>query len=192
MLALVQCNDKASYDKIINIFQVSDNPRLIIHGAKAIVYMKNAAHLPLILHKMTDPSLKPQARDELLYSMSQICQSGRMFYRLFPVYKEDKRLASKQIDMILGNIGRSNHKLERVLRQLKKILFANAPDKEEFAAVIRMSQSGHFTYLNDIMHYLERHQDILKMEHVRFTLLLIALREITNKLNILPGFGKRI
>lgn len=89
MVALVNLGDKPSYSRIIEIFQLTDNPRLIIHGGHSLVNMQDHSHSRLILQKLIQAPLPVAVFEELLFCLSENEGVGDQFYSLFQIFKTD-------------------------------------------------------------------------------------------------------
>ncbi|MBD3287939.1 MFS transporter [candidate division KSB1 bacterium] len=89
MLSLAMLKDKSSYKRIENIFNRSENPRLVIHGARAIAEMKNVKRLNLMLRKTVNRHMPVKVREELLYCICELCDCGEEFYRFLYAKQED-------------------------------------------------------------------------------------------------------
>ncbi len=88
MLSLAMLEDKPSYIQIENVFQHSINPRIIIHGARAIAEMNELKRLKLLLEKTKNQQLPVKVREELLYSICELCDCGDEFYRFLHAKQE--------------------------------------------------------------------------------------------------------
>ena len=71
MVALAQLGDKESFAVILRLFNETGNPRLLIHGARAIAYMGMAENIPCLLQKL-DATLPQTVCDEMLCSASAL------------------------------------------------------------------------------------------------------------------------
>ena len=91
MQSLAMLKDKPSYSKIENIFNDSTNPRIIIHGARAMVEMKDLRRLKFLLQKTKNQQLPAKVREELLYSICDLCDCGDEFYRFLHAKHEDEQ-----------------------------------------------------------------------------------------------------
>jgi len=104
MLALAQLVDAESYQKISDIFAATENPRLLIHGGRAFVYIGNSNNLRLILRKVAQPHLAPSVRDDLLFSLCEICGVGETFYRLYNLFINDRRALVREVNGLLQEV----------------------------------------------------------------------------------------
>jgi hypothetical protein len=103
MLALAQLKDEASYDEISNIFTKSNNPRIVIHGARAIVEIGAIDGLSPLLQKMLDLNLPQQVQEELLYSTCELSGCGDEFYQFHKSFKKDRYLGVLTLQEIINN-----------------------------------------------------------------------------------------
>jgi HEAT repeat protein len=104
MVALVRLGDHASYPRILEIFRRADNPRIIIHGANAIVEMGERRHITDLLQRLTTPGLPGAALDELLTALATLCGCEREFYRFLREYNRDPAEAEHMIQPSLENL----------------------------------------------------------------------------------------
>ncbi|NOY59496.1 MAG: MFS transporter [Calditrichaeota bacterium] len=131
MLALARLGDEPSYQKIIDIFTATENPRLIIHGAKAFVNMKQTKLLQLLIHKVTFTPLSAKIRDEVLYCMCEMCSAAHLFYRLYPDMRKNNSAVLWHLDEFIRHFKSRDESTYRNLVQIKDILL-----KSEKAAVL--------------------------------------------------------
>lgn len=87
LVALVRLNDGFSFDKIIDIFRQTTNPRLIIHGGHALVLMRKHESDLIILEKIVENNLPTNVFEELLFCLCEVCGVGESFYQLFRTYQ---------------------------------------------------------------------------------------------------------
>jgi len=104
MVALVRLGDQASYPRILEIFRRADNPRIIIHGANAIVEMGERRRITDLLQRLTTPGLPGAALDELLTALATICGCEREFYRFLREYNRRPAEAEHMIQPSLENL----------------------------------------------------------------------------------------
>ncbi len=90
MVALAQLNDTEYYPRIISLFREEKNPRLVIHGANALVEMDDLSNLSILIEKTEEPELAPPVYDELYTAIATLCGSGETFYRFLRDYNNDK------------------------------------------------------------------------------------------------------
>ncbi len=87
MLALVRLRDEASYPEIISIFRESENPRIIIYGARAISLMGKRENIAILLEKIQQNQLPEHVVDEILYDACDMVGVGDEFYHFFNLFK---------------------------------------------------------------------------------------------------------
>jgi len=103
MVALAQLNDAKSFSKIRKIFNNTINPRIIIHGARAIVEIGQINDLTSLLEKSIDKNIPAQVREELLFSISELCDCNDEFYRFLKSFKNDENLGISILEEILND-----------------------------------------------------------------------------------------
>ncbi len=97
MVALVQIQDADSYSMIIELFKKAKNPRIVIHGANALVLMHRKDLIAPILIKSLDTNLPGPVLDEILTAASEIVGVGSRFYRFLHLYNKDNRAGRSQL-----------------------------------------------------------------------------------------------
>ncbi len=100
MVALAQLGDTPSYDRITEIFSTTFNPRLVIHGARAIYYMGRQDNIPQLLRKL-DPSSIPAEHDQIMGAAMGLLGWGGKFFRLMTLYN---RGAMQGVDMLADDV----------------------------------------------------------------------------------------
>lgn len=112
MVSLVRLDDEESYDRIIGLFESSDNPRIVIHGANALARMEDNDRLFLLLRKSIDGGLPDPAVDEVLTAAASTVGEGARFYRFLQRYNQDREaglevlLPDLSSDVIAGDAAR--------------------------------------------------------------------------------------
>jgi HEAT repeat protein len=111
MVALVRLEDRETYETIRQIFRNDTNPRIIIHGANALVGMGERSSVGLILERTSDPEVKGTVYDEILTAVATMCGCGERVYRFLREYNTDREEAMSLLysscEEIEGKIGRS-------------------------------------------------------------------------------------
>ncbi|MBW7997193.1 MAG: MFS transporter [Candidatus Glassbacteria bacterium] len=100
MVALAQLGDTASYGRIAEIFATTYNPRLVIHGARALYYMGEAANVAPLLRKL-DPRALPAEHDQIMASAMGLLGWGGQFFRLMTLYNRGAVLGN---DMLADDV----------------------------------------------------------------------------------------
>jgi hypothetical protein len=90
MVALVRLGDTASYAQIVLLFEASDNPRIIIHGAKALSLMDGTTYLTVILRKSIDPELPASVVDEVLTAAAATVSQEQRWYHFLQKYNKNR------------------------------------------------------------------------------------------------------
>ena len=98
MISLAQLGDTESLNKIHVIFAKSDNPALVIRGARALEIFGNASSLPVIINKL-ERRTYPHLRDELILSIAGLIGLMDWFY---PLYAEFYKSVSQGIEALEG------------------------------------------------------------------------------------------
>lgn len=89
MQALVRLGDAESYDRIIEIFNDTTNPRIAIYGANALRQI-GGGQLESILVKALEPSLPSPVVDEVLTAAAGCAGVGGQFYRFLRLFNRDE------------------------------------------------------------------------------------------------------
>jgi hypothetical protein len=104
MVALVRLDDSESYAMIKTLFREARNPRIIIHGANALVEMNDYQNVELLLSKTDDPQLQTPVYDELLTAIATMCGCGEQVYRFLREYNRSRKEALSLIETSLETI----------------------------------------------------------------------------------------
>ncbi len=106
MVALVRLSDNSSYSRIIDIFRRASNPRIIIHGANAMVEMGDRSRIPELLQRLTTDELPGAVLDELLTALATLCGCEGEFYRVLREYNrapdEAEAMLQASLESLLG------------------------------------------------------------------------------------------
>jgi hypothetical protein len=89
MVALVQLGDRVSRPRILELFREAENPRIIIHGANALVESGEPEGIIELLEKLYTTPLYGPVADELLNAVATLCGAERDFYRFLREYNSD-------------------------------------------------------------------------------------------------------
>ncbi len=104
MQALAQMQDSQSYPRIKEIFRLTYNPRLTIHGARAIYDMGERENVTLLLEKL-NPLMLPAELDEIMHAVFALLGRQEEHFRLMTLYN---RSAQQGLDVLA-------HELEKGL-----------------------------------------------------------------------------
>jgi len=176
MLALAQLGDEPSYQKIIDIFTATENPRLIIHGAKAFVSMKQIKLLNLLIHKVTFTPLSAKIRDEVLYCMCEMCGAAHLFYRLYPDMKKNNSAASWHLDEFIRHFKSRNESTYRALVQIKDILLKSEKAATLYQQLFELKDElAKKDCPGQIFHFIKAYPDAVFPIETRYAFLLIII-----------------
>lgn len=90
MTALVRLHDEESCERIVHLFEESQNPRVAIRGANALAGMGGEENMLRILRRSIDESLPAGVRDELLTAAGSMVGVEGQIYRFLRTYNADK------------------------------------------------------------------------------------------------------
>ena len=82
MVSLAKLNDRESIPQIEKLVERSSNPRIIIHGARALEIFGRASSLRLLISKLTERAF-PFVRDEIILSIAGIIGIHDFFYPFY-------------------------------------------------------------------------------------------------------------
>ncbi|HUU27274.1 MAG TPA: MFS transporter [archaeon] len=88
MVALAELGDRESFGRIYEIFQHTYNPRLVIHGARAIFHTGDRSNIPLLFKKL-DPRMLPSEHDEIMHTVFALSGWSEENFRLMTLYNRD-------------------------------------------------------------------------------------------------------
>jgi predicted MFS family arabinose efflux permease len=123
MVALAQLGDRESLPAIRGIVARTNNPRLIIHGARALEIYRDAASLPVMLAALRRPG-QPFVRDEIILAMAEILGMGQWFY---PKYVDFLARGSTGVSLLEDHVAAGEH--PRIPRQLLAELLRRLPQR---------------------------------------------------------------
>ncbi|TVQ19100.1 MAG: hypothetical protein EA382_16935, partial [Spirochaetaceae bacterium] len=87
MVALAELDDREILPRMVDIFERSDNPRVIIHGARAFAILGAATGLESLINKL-EPRIAPFIRDEIILAIAEILGIGGAFYPFYVIFIE--------------------------------------------------------------------------------------------------------
>ena len=87
MIALAQLDDRESIERIMRITERTDNPRVIIHGARALEIFRCIEAIPILLGKLEKRNA-PFIRDEIILAVAGILGTAEWFYPLYTAFLE--------------------------------------------------------------------------------------------------------
>ena len=90
MVALVRLGDASSYPRILELFDRSDNPRIVIHGANAVALMEDEERLYRLLRRTLFDNLPDAVGDEVLTAAATTVGEGRRLYRFLKLYNRNR------------------------------------------------------------------------------------------------------
>ena len=108
MVALARLGDEVSYPAIESIFNTTKNPRLVVHGAQALVLMGGKQRMPMLLTKINTVDMPVQVRQEVLYGTCEIMNCENEFYQVLKALQIDFEMALDRMQKILTQ---GNHSL---------------------------------------------------------------------------------
>jgi len=97
MVALVRLEVTVMYPQIIELFVRSDNPRIIIHGAKALRLMDDMGHLKLLFAKSIEEDLPRSVVDEVLTSAAAMVHAEKQFYQFLKHYNANASSSTHEL-----------------------------------------------------------------------------------------------
>jgi hypothetical protein len=97
MVALARLEDRASLPRIIEIVRESQNPRVIIFGAKALEFFQDPTALSVLFDRLASASF-PFVREDLLVSIAGLCGMSEWFYPLYSVFLQEPGEALVQLE----------------------------------------------------------------------------------------------
>jgi HEAT repeat protein len=89
MVALAQLSDRRSIPQTRRVLIETDNPRLIIHAARAMVLYRDPFVIPALLDKL-ELQNAPFVRDEIVLAVAEIAGLSDWFYPLYCVFLKNE------------------------------------------------------------------------------------------------------
>ena len=111
MVALAQLGDLPSYGRITEIFSTTFNPRLVIHGARALYLIGERDNARLLLSRL-DPRGVQAEHDEIMHSAFALLGWGEESFRLMTLFNRNQQLGldtltelvEKRLEALAGRI----------------------------------------------------------------------------------------
>jgi hypothetical protein len=125
MVALVRLEDEESYPQIGELFEMSANPRIVIHGANALARMEDNDRLYRLLRKSLQTELPEAVVDEVLTAAATTVGEGARFYQFLQRYNQDREAGLEALlpdlssDIVAGDAAR----LRKESREEKPLTF---------------------------------------------------------------------
>ncbi|MBN1154552.1 MFS transporter [candidate division KSB1 bacterium] len=183
MLALAKLRDNQSTQRIKDIFSETMNPRLIIHGALAIVVIGDLDNLILLLNKSAQGEIPHQVREELLFSISELCGCDEEFYRFLKSFKENKELGLSTLKEIIRNYQMTSQiNGSKISEYIDRLDAAQLCDCDAISPLlIQYAQDNSSPISGTIAHFLiTTDPESLSLELVLCLLLVLAKFELAN------------
>jgi len=114
MYALAQMEEKSAYTKIEQIFEKTNNPRLIIHGALALAKIGDPEALKLLLNKAVS-DIPHQVLYEVILAIAEISEIPDSFYKFLKHYMMDQEISKSYLMEYMDNL--NNTPMEPVLKE---------------------------------------------------------------------------
>ncbi|MBN1351237.1 MFS transporter [candidate division KSB1 bacterium] len=138
MVALARLNDRDSFARITEIFSSTKNPRLLIHGLHALVILEDANAIPIILNKLTLPSLPEPVSNELLFGLCELFHVGEAFYRLFSIFQDDLDTGFLSLKEFVSKSAKKYIAVGFELNRIVDMISQRAPGIREALAALTM------------------------------------------------------
>ena len=95
--ALSTMEDTESYDRIRQAFAQADNPRILIHGARALVRMGTDGDFRQLIERAFDPELPAEVRRELCLDIARFGGCLETYYRFIRMFMQDEKTAFRDL-----------------------------------------------------------------------------------------------
>lgn len=177
MMALAQLCDTNSYDRIMNIFLETTNPRLIINGARAIIVIRDINNLGLLLRKSIISNIPIQVREEILFSISELCNCHEEFYRFYKSFKEDQELGISILHEIVQDYNfHSKQDLSTISQWIERLKLERDCDCLKISQFIIEYTRNHESEISGMLSnfLIETDSQIISLDLVLCMLLILA------------------
>jgi len=177
MTALSQLKDEKSFPKIIEMFDKTHNPRLLIQGGLALTFMRKAEYLPILMNKLIRNDLPNLVRDEMLFSLTDMCGVGDQFYTLYPLFKEDAQEAMEQTRHSLDIMKKTDRELYGAFLEL----LGNWQDRDQrqdrFHRLVLLCEKEKDLNpcVKKLLGFCQKQEDMEFTDDVKFALILIFI-----------------
>lgn len=102
--ALSVMDDEESYPRIRELFLHSDNPRIIINAARALVRMSGADDSQVILNRLTDEKLPREVRREICLALTRMAECVDPYYRFIRTMALDEKQALRDLYQYISSM----------------------------------------------------------------------------------------
>ena len=126
MVALAELDDRGSLKRMVDVFERSDNPRVIIHGARAFATLRAAEAVPSLFRKL-EPRIAPFIRDEIILAVAETLGIGDSFYPVYVIFVERN----------LAGVAELMDRTTASQDDVRKLVLESTGDPALFAAVAR-------------------------------------------------------
>lgn len=170
MVALARLGDRESLTNIETLIRISQNPRIIIHGARALEVFRSSSSIPLLISKLKQKTF-PYVRDEIILSISEILGMGDFFYPPYNEFLTRNRAGVSALKDIISEREQKGLSCTTGCQPLYKLLQnLNKPDYGKQARMllnqfsVTVGGSGNAGYLIDAL----KSFSVVKLERFRF------------------------
>ncbi len=170
MVALASLGDGESLPNIETLIRISQNPRIIIHGARSLEMFRSSSSIPLLILKLKQKAF-PYVRDEIILSISEILGMGDFFYPPYNEFLARNRAGVLALKDIISEREQKGLPCKTGCQQLYKLLQGlNKPDfgKQALGLLnqfsVTVEGSSNAGYLMDAL----RSFSVVKLERFRF------------------------
>lgn len=104
MVALARLRDTPSYDAIRRFFEEAENPRIVIHGAQALEYLRQPDDLARVLQKLATREWPKPVHDEMLLASAGMLNRKAHVYRWLKTMRTQTDPSDMKPDVSLAGI----------------------------------------------------------------------------------------
>ena len=102
MLSLARLGDTDSVPRILEIFSLTYNPRLLIHGARAVYHIGDKNNASLCLERL-HISQAPSVQDEIMFTVYALLGWGEENFRMMTIYNRNVELGIEALNDEIEN-----------------------------------------------------------------------------------------
>jgi F0F1-type ATP synthase delta subunit len=180
LVALAQLMDEKSFPEIIRIFEESTNPRIVLHGGRALVETGNNNYSRNLIAKLFRNKFPFQIRDELLFDIAELADCDDEVYRFLKSYRENPAESKMVlIDIFKEYTQKSRKNLINFIEAIDKIEwreFCQCKPLIQFLKV--MLEKVNTTISKNIFELLNEFEKNDTATEIVFALMIIAAHEI--------------
>ncbi len=180
LVALAQLRDKKSFPEIVRIFEESENPRIVLHGGRALVETGDKNYSRDLIAKLFRNDFPTQIRDELIFDIAELADCDDEVYRFLKTFRENPAESKMVlIDVFKEYAQKSRKNLNNFIHAIEKIEwreFCQCSPLIQFLEI--MLKKANTIISRSIFEFINELKKNDAVTEIVFALMIIAAHEI--------------